>query len=553
MAAINIAGNHNNYFKLQVPENSNVSRTLVLPDQNSTLATVDDVFQLGSPWNFTGTTDVTSQAPLNPKGGDAYVNKVQGYPHPSWLGLDPNKSIPADALLVADERQVWHELSSSEVDPIFQAHVAYTITQTNIDNWNEAHGWGDHGAEGYLTEESAKELGYDEYGKSVWALEETQNKIDNWDKAFGWGDHNGKYVEEEVDPIFTNHVAYDITADQIKYWNDAYLWGDHAQEGYLKSVDKLDDIGDVLAPIPADGQVLTYEEATQQWVPVTPVVLVEGELIYQGSIDMVDGVYPYSEENQPLPGHIWVHIGKDDDPYTSHEAHPGWVGPGPDGDPITVKYGDKVAFGSDNVWHNIGSASQGTDLHAFSSEVKTPAVAGGDFFYNQDTGVMTYTKTDAYTKVETADFLADKANKDDVYTKEETYNKEEVDALLEPLAKAEDVYTKEEIDRKLWFFINDTVYLNKSTTGGFVIPAGANGMTAGPITLDKKAVVDIPPGSEWSVVGGGLGGQVMNTTNENPTPLSISFDVDALRNEVAELREQVKLLLNVKEELKKGK
>jgi hypothetical protein len=547
MAAINIAGNHNNYFKLQVPEFSNVSRTLVLPDQNSTLATVDDVFQLGSPWNFTGTTDVTGQAPLNPRGGDAYVNKVAGYPHPSWLGLDPNKSIPADALLVADERQVWHELSSSEVDPIFQAHIAYTITEADITNWNTAHGWGNHNEAGYELITNLGNMAYED--KANFATAEQGAKAD---EAHGWGDHGEVgYLTEETDPIFTGHVTYDITKDQIESWNAAYLWGDHAAEGYLKSVDKLDSIGDVLAPIPGDGQVLTYEAATQQWKPVTPVVLVEGELIYQGSIDMVDDAYPYQGEEVPAHGHIWVHIGKYDDPYTYHEAHPGWIGP--DGQPINVKYGDKVAFGNDNSWHNIGSASQGTDLHAFSSEVATPAVEGGDFFYNQDTGVMTYTKTDAYTKVETANKLADKADKADVYTKEEVYNKIEVDDLLSSLSQSDDVYTKEEIDRKLWFFINDSVYLNNSTTGGFVIPANANGMTAGPITLDKDAIVDIPPGSEWSVVGGGMGGVVMDTTNDNPTTQSISFDVDALRNEVAELREQVKTLLNVKEELKKGK
>jgi hypothetical protein len=550
MAAINIAGKNNNYFKLQVPETSKDSRTLVLPDQNSTLATVDDVFQLGSPWNFIGIVDITNQAPLNPKGGDAYVNKVEGNPDASWLGLDPSKTIPVDALVVADERSVWHELASSEIDPIFQASPSAGIEQDHIDDWHTAFGWGDHSVEGYLTEEEAINLGYDEYSKSIWAQEDTIDKIDDWDTAFGWGDHNGKYVEEEVDPIFTSHVTYDITKDQIDSWNDAYLWGNHNNAGYLTEVKKLNEVGDVNAPIPGDGQVLTYDSATELWKPVTPVVLVDGELIYQGSIDMVDEAYPYVDGKTPTPGHIWVHIGKEDDPYTLHEANPGWIGP--DGNPVNVKYGDKVAYGNDNSWHNIGSASQGTDLSAFKSEVITPAVEGGDFFYDSNTGVMSYTKTDAYTKTDTFNLLFEKADKEFTYTKDETYNKVEVDALLESVVDENDVYTKEEIDRKLWFFINDSVYLNNSTTTGFVLPAGANGMTAGPITLSPEAIVDIPPGSEWSVVGGGSGGVVMDTTNENPTPVSISLDVDALRKEVTELREQVKGLLNIKNELIKG-
>jgi len=39
----------------------------------------------------------------------------------------------------------------TETDPIFTAHTASSITSTQISNWDEAHGWGDHSLEGYLT------------------------------------------------------------------------------------------------------------------------------------------------------------------------------------------------------------------------------------------------------------------------------------------------------------------------------------------------------------------------------------------------------------------
>jgi hypothetical protein len=31
----------------------------------------------------------------------------------------------------------------------------------------------------------------------------------------------------EVDPVFTAHVAYNITATQIAHWESAYGWGSH--------------------------------------------------------------------------------------------------------------------------------------------------------------------------------------------------------------------------------------------------------------------------------------------------------------------------------------
>lgn len=42
-----------------------------------------------------------------------------------------------------------------EVDPIFTASPAFSITDTNKTNWNTAFGWGDHASAGYLTTASA--------------------------------------------------------------------------------------------------------------------------------------------------------------------------------------------------------------------------------------------------------------------------------------------------------------------------------------------------------------------------------------------------------------
>ena len=40
---------------------------------------------------------------------------------------------------------------TAETDPVFSAHVASGILQTNINNWNSAYGWGDHSTQGYIS------------------------------------------------------------------------------------------------------------------------------------------------------------------------------------------------------------------------------------------------------------------------------------------------------------------------------------------------------------------------------------------------------------------
>jgi hypothetical protein len=39
----------------------------------------------------------------------------------------------------------------------------------------------------------------------------------------------------ETDPVFTAHVAYNITGTQITNWDTAFGWGNHASVGYLTS------------------------------------------------------------------------------------------------------------------------------------------------------------------------------------------------------------------------------------------------------------------------------------------------------------------------------
>jgi hypothetical protein len=70
--------------------------------------------------------------------------------------------------------------TTSETDPVFGAHPANGITSSNITNWNDAFGWGNHGTQGYLT----------------------------------------SYTE--TDPVFGAHVANGITPTNITNWNTAH-------------------------------------------------------------------------------------------------------------------------------------------------------------------------------------------------------------------------------------------------------------------------------------------------------------------------------------------
>ena len=84
---------------------------------------------------------------------------------------------------------------TSETDPVFSAHVASNILQSNINNWNTAHGWGDHGTEGYLVASNTDKS--------------------NWNAAYGWGDHNSAgYLTSYTDTNTTYNVV-DTTADGL--------------------------------------------------------------------------------------------------------------------------------------------------------------------------------------------------------------------------------------------------------------------------------------------------------------------------------------------------
>jgi len=48
---------------------------------------------------------------------------------------------------------------------------------------------------------------------------------------------------------------------------------------------------------------------------------------------------------------------------------------------------------------------------------------------------------------------------------------------------------------------NSTIYENAQTMSvSYTIPAGSNGMSAGPITIANGVIVTVPTGSTWTIV-----------------------------------------------------
>ena len=97
------------------------------------------------------------------------------------------------------------QFTSSETDPIFTNSPSFNILQQNINNWNLAHGWGDHSTAGYLT-------GY-----------------------------------TEVDPVFSSSPVGSVTTTQVNNWDTAYGWGNHASAGYITSYTETQTLDAVLA------------------------------------------------------------------------------------------------------------------------------------------------------------------------------------------------------------------------------------------------------------------------------------------------------------------
>jgi hypothetical protein len=118
--------------------------------------------------------------------------------------------------------------SDPEKDPVYEGSPTSAITSEEISRWNQAYGWGDHAAAGYLTTES------DPLFSASSAASISASDLASWNQAAAWGDHAAAgYLKTEGDPVFSASSAAAISATDVANWNQAFAWGNHASVGYL--------------------------------------------------------------------------------------------------------------------------------------------------------------------------------------------------------------------------------------------------------------------------------------------------------------------------------
>ena len=175
---------------------------------------------------------------------------------------------------------------TTETDPVFSAHVASGILQTNINNWNTAYGWGNHASAGYAT---------------TTQLNTAVANSSDWDTAYGWGDHAQEgyltsYTEQQTlddvlilgptttrDITTTGKIFYanafplltDLQAVNASTYHGMFAHAHDTGHGYfahagawtqlLDTGSSLSELADVATTAPNTNDVLTWDGSN--WGP----------------------------------------------------------------------------------------------------------------------------------------------------------------------------------------------------------------------------------------------------------------------------------------------
>ena len=163
------------------------------------------------------------------------------------------------------DNDVGYITGYTETDPVFDAHVASSITTTELANWNAAYNWGDHATAGYLTSISSLNSITDVAISSV-----QNNQLLRYNSSTSeWVNWTPNYLTSytETDPVFTASPAGSITTTNKNNWTAAYNWGNHASQGYITSasISSLTDVDLTIAP--TNGQILKWDSTTSKWKP----------------------------------------------------------------------------------------------------------------------------------------------------------------------------------------------------------------------------------------------------------------------------------------------
>lgn len=119
----------------------------------------------------------------------------------------------------------------TELDPVFITSQAFSITGTDISNWDTAYGWGNHATVGYVTGTPWTGMGYITDGNTGWdntygfitSYTETDPIFTAWDKSTGISIAESQISDlqnyltsyTETDPLFESSSAHSISSTDI--------------------------------------------------------------------------------------------------------------------------------------------------------------------------------------------------------------------------------------------------------------------------------------------------------------------------------------------------
>ena len=273
----------------------------------------------------------------------------------------------------------------SETDPIFSASAASGVTSTLINNWNTAHGWGNHAAQGYLlpvltnvqTDEILR------WNGTNWVNEPTTQHLAQFKPDWAEQDSSKPAFilnKPSLATVATTGSFTDLTQRTLANLTDVATPG--VQNGHIlkyngsswestAAVANIQDLSNVSITNPVNGQVLKYNGTN--WINDTDVTTSGGG---GGATVTVSDSAP----TNPGSGDLW---------FKSDEGQ------------LKVWYQD----GTSNQWVDTsnnaggggGSSSSGANVSVSDTPPTNPTPQNGDLWWKSNEGRLKIRYQDANT------------------------------------------------------------------------------------------------------------------------------------------------------------
>ena len=265
----------------------------------------------------------------------------------------------------------------AETDPIFSASAAAGITSTLINNWNTAHAWGNHAAQGYLLPVLTN-LQTDEilrWNGTNWVNEPTTQHLAQFKSDWAEQDSSKPSFilnKPTLATVATTGSFTDLTQRTLANLTDVTTSG--VQNGYILkfngtswesavAISDIQDLGNVVITNPTNGQVLKYNGTN--WVNDTDI---SGSGGGSSSVTVSD-----TAPSNPSSGDLW---------YKSDEAQ------------LKIWYDDGVGSPSAQ-WVDTsnnagggggGSSSSGANVSVSDNPPVNPTPQNGDLWWKSNEG-----------------------------------------------------------------------------------------------------------------------------------------------------------------------